>query len=71
MRGEALYNGCLSQIGDRLKEAHELFGDATRHLLEDRPEDATEALKQAQLRIVGAVALSEWAERLKTNRRAG
>lgn len=69
MRIDPLYNECISQIGERLKEAHGLFGDATRHLLEDNPEAAHEALKEAHLRIVGAVALAEWAERLKRNRR--
>lgn len=62
---------CAIEICERMSASVELFGDANRALREDRPEDAHEALKEAQLRIVGAVALAEWAVRLKANRRTG
>lgn len=66
-----LSDQCGIEINERMKASVELFGDAARALAEDRPEDAKAALDEAQLRIVGAVALAEWAVRLKANRRTG
>jgi hypothetical protein len=68
---DRVYDNCMSQISERLNEVQDLVGDTTRELLEERPEQVKEALEQARLKIVGAIALAEWAERLKANRRTG
>ncbi len=59
------YGECVSQMGERLKVANEFLGDTTRALLEDHPEDAVAALQQAQVVVVGALALAHWAVRMK------
>jgi hypothetical protein len=64
MRTKRYYGQAVSQVGEFLKDATGLMGDATRAMVEDRPGDAVSCLHQAKNMLEGAIVSAQWAERL-------
>jgi hypothetical protein len=58
------YRQAVSQVGDFLKEATGLMGNASDAMVEDRPADATSYLHQAKNALQAAITSAQWAERL-------
>jgi hypothetical protein len=59
-----LYANAIGQVGDRLKEANALLGDAEQSMRAERPGEARAQLERAEMVISGAATLAKWATTL-------